>query len=129
MLVNISPGDDSSGGTRERLTVEGRADTAIGTAMENGDVRGGRKRGDQRGTGIYACEPERPLYVVDAIIYDTYRSQLRVMALTLVFMAILFLVAFHGRRRLAPSVSSSSPHRCLFLGDFGPYAKQAVILV
>lgn len=55
------------------------------------------KRGE---TGIYACESERPLYVVDAIIYDTYRSQLRVMALTLVFMAILFLVAFHGRRRL-----------------------------
>lgn len=51
------------------------------------------------------------------------------MALTLVFMAILFLVAFHGRRRLALSVPYSSPHRCLFLGDFGPYAKQAVILV
>lgn len=80
-------------------------------------------------TGIYACEPERPLYVVDAIIYDTYRSQLRVMALTLVFMAILFLVAFHGRRRLSHPSLLSSPHRWLFLGDFGPYAKQAVILV
>jgi len=86
------------------------------------------RRGDQGETGIYACEPERPLYVV-AIIYDTYRSQLRVMALTLVFMAILFLVAFHGRRRFVPSHPSSSPHRCLFLRDFGPYAKQAVILV
>jgi len=90
---------------REQLTVEGRAGTAVGTAMENGDVRGGRKMGDRGGggeTGIYACEPERPLYVVDAIIYDTYRSQLRVMALTLVFMAILFLVAFHSRRRGCP---------------------------
>lgn len=47
MLVNISPGDDSSGGTR--VTVEGRADTAIGIAVENGDVRGGRKRERARG--------------------------------------------------------------------------------
>lgn len=84
--------------------------------------------GKRGATGIYACESERPLYVVDAIIYDTYRSQLRVMALALVFMAILFLVAFHGRRRFRPSLLFS-PHRCLFLGDFGPYAKQAVILV
>lgn len=44
-------GDDSSGGTRERLTVEGRADTAIGTAMENGDVRGGRKSEGEGGRG------------------------------------------------------------------------------
>jgi len=77
-------GDDSSGGE---------------TATENGDARRrGRAREGERETGIYACEAERPLYVVDAIIYDTYRSQLRVMALTLVFMAILFLVAFHARR-------------------------------
>lgn len=33
---------------QERLTVEGRAGTAVGTAMENGDGRGGRKTG---GTG------------------------------------------------------------------------------
>lgn len=91
-----------------------------------------REAGREEETGIYACEPERPLYVVDAIIYDTYRSQLRVMALTLVFMAILFLVAFHGRRRRFTPLSSllTSPRRSsLFLGDFGPYAKQAVILV
>lgn len=30
---------------RERLTVEGRAGTAVGAAMENGDVRG--RRGGQ----------------------------------------------------------------------------------
>jgi len=88
-----------------------------------------RRGGGERETGIYACEAERPLYVVDAIIYDTYRSQLRVMALTLVFMAILFLVAFHARRP-APRPSSLQPRRgSLFLGDLGPYAKQAVILV
>ena len=48
------------------------------------------------------------------------------MALTLVFMAILFLVAFHGRRRTL-SLSLSLP--ILFVRDFGPYAKQPVILV
>lgn len=98
MLVNISPGDESSSGTNG-IT---RASIAVGTDQRKMVTRvAGRGK---RGTGIYAYEPERPLYVVDVIIYDTYRSQLRVMALTLVFMAILFLVAFHGRRRLAPSL-------------------------
>lgn len=90
-----------------------------------GHARGVQAEGENDGrerTRIYACKPERPLYVVDAVIYDTYRSQLRVMALTLVFMAILFLVAFHGRRRLYPLP-------ILFVRDFGPYAKQPVILV
>lgn len=88
-------------------------------------MEGLRSKGENEGrerTRIYACKPERPLYVVEAVIYDTYRSQLRVMALTLVFMAILFLVAFHGRRRLCPLP-------IFFLRDFGPYAKQPVILV
>lgn len=96
---------------------------------ERGFARGVRVEGEndgrERTTRIYACKPERPLYVVDAVIYDTYRSQLRVMALTLVFMAILFLVAFHGRRRLY----SLSP-TILSVRDSGPYyAKQPVILV
>lgn len=77
--------------------------------MVTREEEAGREREGPGGTGIYACEPERPLYVVDAIIYDTYRSQLRVMALTLVFMAILFLVAFHGRRRLARRAPSLLP--------------------
>lgn len=95
---------------------------------ERGFARGVRVEGEndgrERTTRIYACKPERPLYVVEAVIYDTYRSQLRVMALTLVFMAILFLVAFHGRRRLR----SLSP-AILSVRDPGPYAKQPVILV
>lgn len=37
---------------QEQLTVEGRAGTTVGTAMENGDVRGGRKMGDQGGQGF-----------------------------------------------------------------------------
>lgn len=127
MLVNISPGDESSSGTNGLTESRHRGRDR---PTENGDAGceeegKGRGRGGG-GTGIYACEPERPLYVVDVIIYDTYRSQLRVMALTLVFMAILFLVAFHGLVvGLAPSLSSLG---CSWETS-GPYAKQAVILV
>lgn len=104
----------------------GRRGFARGVRVE-GENDGRERRRRRTTTRIYACKPERPLYVVDAVIYDTYRSQLRVMALTLVFMAILFLVAFHGRRRLRSLALSPT---ILSVRDRpGPYAKQPVILV
>lgn len=86
-------------------------------------VRGRRSYKKGEGIGwwyrdlLVRATKERPLYVV-AVIYDRYRSQLRLMAFTLVFRAILLLAV-----AAPPRVGSSRP--CLrFL-----YAKQEVMLV
>ena len=63
-------------------------ESAWRTSFGDRDLRGARAWPRR----CFAEARERPLYVV-VVTYGRYRSQLRVMALTLVFMAILFLVA------------------------------------